>query len=785
MKFSERWLRSLVPVSLDSAQLAHVLTMAGLEVEAVDPAAAAFSGVVVGHVLQVDAHPRSERLHVCRVDAGGEALQIVCGAPNVAAGMRVPCARPGAQLPGGVAISAVELRGVRSEGMLCSAAELGLSEEAGGLMALPEASVPGTDVRALLELDDQVFTLKLTPNRGDCLSLGGIARELAALTGVELPALPLPRVEETHAERLPVRSLDHSACPSYRGRILHGVDLARRTPDWMVRRLERSGVRSINAVVDATNYVMLELGQPLHAFDLQRLRGGIAVRFARPGEQLTLLNGQSVDLAADMLVITDEGGPVALAGLMGGEHSGVSDGTTSLFLESACFSPAAVAGRMRRLGFSSDAGHRFERGVDPALGARALDRLTELIQQIAGGSAGPVTEDCAPPAVAMPIRLDLDRARRLLGIDVDAAQAAAMFRRLGFGVVAEDGALLASAPSWRFDMEREEDLVEEIARLYGYERIPETLPRAPGGMVPAPEARRERRRLLEAVADRDYQEVINYSFIDARWERDLHGNVQAVELANPIAAQMAVMRSSLVAGLLDCLRANLNRQRERVRVFELGCCFQRAGDGYLQPERLAALAYGPVLPRQWGAPDRAVDFFDIKGDLEALLPPGVATFLPAQHAALHPGRSASVCIDGRTVGMIGELHPRWQQELDLPAAPVLFELDVDALQARPQPRHGELSRFPSVSQDLAVIVPEEVSWASLRACVEGCGIAQLTAVLPFDLYRGAHVGQGSKSLAFRVLLQDTQKTLTDAEVDGIRSLILLQLEKSFGARLRD
>ncbi len=785
MKFSEQWLRSLLPVSLDSAALAHVLTMAGLEVEGVEPAAGVFSGVVVGEVRSLERHPKADRLNVCQVDVGEERLlQIVCGAPNAAVGIRVPCARVGAQLPG-MAIAAAQLRGVGSEGMLCSATELGFGSDASGLLLLAADAPIGVDLREHLELDDQVLTLKLTPNRGDCLSLAGIARELAAITRVEAFAVPQPRIEVSIGDTVPVRSANHAACAFYRGRVLRGVDLRRPTPAWMVRRLERSAVRAINPVVDATNYVMLELGQPLHAFDLAALRGGILVRFARDGERLTLLNGQELELTSDLLVITDETGPIALAGLMGGLHSGVSGGTTDVFLESAYFSPQAVAGRMRRLGFNSDAGHRFERGVDFALSLRALDRLTEVIQSIAGGEAGPVTQDEGPAPVRAPIALDTARAARLLGIPVPVQEAAQMLGRLGFRLEVQGDRLLATAPTYRFDMEREEDLVEEIARLHGYENIPETLPAAGAGMVPDPERQRDRARTLDALVAREFQEVINYSFIDEGWEREVHGNGNPVQLANPIAAQMSVMRSSLLAGLLETLRSNLNRQRERVRVFELGCCFLRDGDGFQQPERLAALAYGPAAPLQWGGPERLVDFFDMKGDLEALLPAGRLRFEGVSHPALHPGRSAQVLLDGKALGVIGELHPRWQQHYELPKAPILFEVALEALQQRGLPSHREISRFPSVSRDLALIVPEAVSWRAIVEHIEACGIPHMASIGLFDLYRGPGVEAGRKSLAFRVLLQDTEKTFTDAEVDSACGLILQELEKSFGAKLRD
>ena len=791
MQFSELWLRSFVSPDLDSDQLGHLLTMAGLEVEEQDGVAAVFSKVVVAQIVEAEKHPNADKLRVCKVDAGqGELLQIVCGAPNAAAGIKIPCALVGADLAG-FGIKAAKLRGVESFGMLCSAKELGISDESGGLLVLPEDAPVGTDLRDYLALDDTLFTIKLTPNRADCLSLTGIAREVAALTGSPLSLVACAPVAAGHGDTRAIVLDAPEACPRYAGRIIRGVDAKASTPEWMKQRLLRSGIRSISALVDVTNYVMLELGQPLHAFDNAKLAGAIHVRLPQPGEQVLLLNGQTITPAADTLLIADEARALALAGIMGGEDSGITLETTELFLESAFFAPDAIAGRARAYGFSSDASYRFERGVDFALAGQAIERATRLILDICGGEAGPVVEAVAAdklPARA-PIRLRASRVRRVLGIDLSADAVAGMFERLELQVSREGDDFIVTPPSYRFDVEIEEDLIEEIARIHGYDNIPSHAPRGPITMLPRPEAKRDTMSLRRQVAAREYQEVINFAFVEEAWEKDFAGNTNPVRLANPIASQMSVMRSTLIGGLVANVVTNRKRQTTRVRVFEIGRCFAHdaAGqpvDGYHQPVRIAALAAGFAKPEQWGEANRNVDFFDVKADLEALLFPRVAEFERASHPALHPGRSASVKVDGKVVGFIGEVHPVWVQRYELGTAPVVFELDLDVLLQSVTPAYAELSRFPAVTRDLALVVDQQVASGALLAGLQAVAPAIVQRIELFDQYQGKGVEPNRKSLAFRVVMQETQRTLEDTEVDAAMNALTRHAEEALGAKLR-
>ncbi len=799
MQFSEHWLREFVDPPLTSAELAHSLTMAGLEVEALDTVAPAFSGVVVAHVLAVDKHPDADKLKLCRVDAGqGEMLQIVCGAPNVAAGMKVPCALVGAELPG-VKIKAARVRGMESFGMLCSARELGLSEDHSGLMALPADAPVGEDIRTYLVLDDKLFTLKLTPNRADCLSLKGVAREVGALTGVPVTLPPIREAETACDVRRDVVLDAPAACPRYCGRVVSGIDAKAPTPGWMKMRLERSGIRSISAVVDITNYVMLELGQPLHAFDNARLSGAVQVRYPAKGEQLLLLNEQTVEPAADTALIADERRALALAGIMGGEESGISDATTELFLESAFFAPDAVAGKARALGFSSDASYRFERGVDFDTTREALERATQLILDICGGRAGPVSEaidhNHLPRREA--VRLRVPRAEKILGIRLGAEVAERLFKGLDFPFTRDGDDFIVTPPSHRFDIAIEEDLVEELARLHGYDNIPARLPQGVLAILPQNERQRSVWRLRRLLAARDYQEVVNYSYVDAGWEHDFCAVVQPVVLSNPIASQMGVMRSSLIGGLVGNLVYNLNRRVERVRVFETGRCFLRVDKsqslqdgeggeiaGFLQPKRIAALAAGPAAPEQWGLPPRRMDFFDAKADVEALLAPWPAHFARIDHPALHPGRAAAVSVGGKVVGIVGELHPQWVQKYELGAAPVVFELDLDDVLQQPLPAYREASRFPAVVRDLALVVDHEQPAQALLNGLIAAAPACVREVVLFDVYQGKGVDQGKKSLAFRVVMQDTEKTLADGEVEAAVAKMIEAASREFAAKLR-
>ena len=758
--------------------------MGGIEVENIEPAAPPFSRVVVGEVLSVAKHPGADRLSVCEVNVGVAPLTIVCGAPNVRVGMKVPTALVGAKLPG-LDIKKAKVRGVESHGMLCSARELGLSEEADGLLALPTTLSVGIDVREALELDDALLTTKPTPNRGDCLSILGMAREVAAVTGARLNfAEPRP-VTPAISDRLAVTLDAPAACPHYCGRLVRGVDALAASPLWLVQRLARSGIRSISAIVDITNYVMLELGQPLHAFDAAKLEGGIRVRHAKAGEQLTLLNGESRKLEPDFLVIADESKAIALAGIMGGLETAVHAETRDIFLESAFFDPDVIAGKTRSLGFGSDSAYRFERGVDFEGAVRALERATQLVIEICGGNAGPVVRARDKLPRREPVRLRLSRAARLLGIALTAAQVDAILRRLGCEFTRSEDDFRVTPPSYRFDIAIEEDLVEEVARIHGYDKIPAATPAALTGMLAVREGGRDAGVVRRLLAARDYQEIVTYSFVDRQWEAHFCGAAAPVALKNPIASQMSVMRSSLIGGLVDCARFNFSHKQTRVRVFEVGRCFTSdGGEPYGQPMRIGGIAAGPALHEQWGSASRQVDFYDVKADVESLLAPRRADFKGEIHAALHPGKSARIYCNDVAIGWLGELHPRWQQKYDLPAASVVFELDLNAVLGGGVPTYQEISRFPLVRRDLSVVVDEDLSYQAVREALGTHQSPIVAEISLFDVYRGQGVEKGKKSLAFRVLLQDTQKTLTEAEVDSAISNLIQILEKQFNAKLR-
>lgn len=790
MKFSESWLRSFVNPAVSGSDFSHLLTMAGLEVEEEDRVAPAFDGVVVAEVLEVNKHPNADRLNVCRVDVGhGDVRQIVCGAPNVAAGLRVPCALPGARLPGDFVIKEAKVRSIESLGMLCSAKELGISDDASGLLILPGDAPVGEDIRRYLDLDDRLLTLKLTPNRADCLSLTGIAREVAALTAAPAtyPAITTAPVSATATRRIVLDA--PAACPLYCGRVISGVNAKAATPAWMKSRLERSGIRSISALVDITNYVMLELGQPLHAFDNRKLEGAIHARLASDGEKIELLNGQIVELHADALLIADDRRPLALAGIMGGEGSGISLDTSEMFLESAFFAPKAIAGRARRYGFGSDASHRFERGVDFGAAHAALERASTLILDICGGQAGPLSVAQAELPARPPVRLRLARVAKVLGVTFTADEIAAIFTRLAFSFERDGEDFIVTPPTYRFDIEIEVDLIEEIARLHGYDTIPSRPPCATLNMLPQTESSRPLSRVRRILADRGFQEVINFAFVEEAWELDFGDNLTPIRLANPIASQMSVMRSTLIGGLVANVQSNLKRKQNRVRVFETGRCFFRdaAGQpvaGFRQPWRLAALAYGSALPEQWGAATRHVDFYDIKGEIELLLAPAKLRFEKAVFPALHPGRSARVLRDGRDIGCVGELHPQWVQKYDLPLAPVVFELELDALLQATLPYCTEISRQPAAYRDLAIVVDQKLE---LQALLDGLAHnrpALVKDINLFDIYTGKGVEQGKKSLAFRIVMQDTQRTLQDSEVDAAVKKLVEYMHQAFAAQLR-
>jgi phenylalanyl-tRNA synthetase beta chain len=783
MQFSERWLRSLVKTDLAMRELGHLLTLAGLELESLQPVAPAFEGVVVAEILATERHPNADRLQVCSVRVGEEApLAIVCGAPNARAGLKTACALVGARLPE-LEIRQATVRGVESFGMLCSAKELGIDADAAGILELPADAPVGASLRDYLHLDDRIVTLKLTPNRGDCLSLTGIAREVAALTGAERVPVDSRPVQATLLDVHPVIVEAPEACPIYCGRVLRGLDPAAKTPDWMRERLVRCGLRPIHPVVDVTNYVLLELGQPMHAFDLARLQGPVRARMARAGESLTLLNAQSIRLDEDCLVIADDTGPLALAGIMGGAASAVSAACRDVFLEAAHFTPAALAGRARRYGLATDSSHRFERGVDPGLPRQAMERATRLILDICGGEAGEVIEAGPGVAARAPIAFRPARARRLLGVDIPDEEMAGILQRLGLQLHARGEAWQVHAPSWRFDLEIEVDLIEEVARLWGYEHIPAARPRAVHRLLPVAERVRTETEIKDLIKTIGYQEVITYSFISSDQYIEFDTENPCIALRNPIAAQMGVMRSSLMPGLVQTLRHNLNHGQERLRVFEMGRCFLGT-DATSQPIRLAGLVYGPAWPEQWAAPERWVDFFDLKADVEALFWPARPRFEAANHPALHPGQSARVLIDDQPVGWIGSLHPRLARKYDFARSPLLFELEHTALSSRTIPRHRGLSRFPAVRRDIAVVVDAKLTAGSVLDVVRDALPAIVTEFELFDVYQGQGVEPGKKSLAFSMLLQHTEKTLTESEIESAVSQVLALLSQRCNAALR-
>jgi phenylalanyl-tRNA synthetase beta chain len=793
MLIPESWLRALANPSMTTAELAHLLTMSGLEVESCTPVAPPFTGIVVGEVLTVAKHPNADKLSLCSVNVGqGEPLQIVCGAPNVRAGMKVPLAMIGASLPG-LEIKTAKMRGVESQGMLCSARELGMSEDHSGLLELDAAAVVGSDVRDLLQLDDHVFEIKLTPNKADCLSVLGVAREVAALTRVKLLPPDAKPVAAKSDAKVAFGITDSDGCGRFTGRVIRNVNAKAPTPDWMKQRLERAGQRSISALVDVTNYVMLELGRPLHVYDQDKLIGAIDVRWGRPGEKLKLLNDQTVDVDANVLCIADGSGAIGLAGIMGGDSTKAELETTNIFLESAFFFPAAIAGRSRRYNFSSDASHRFERGVDFDNNIAGIERATQLVLEICGGEPGPTVDLVSKLPERKPVAMRIDRARKIIGVPVSADEMADIFTRLSLPFTRSDDAFTVTPPSYRFDIEIEEDLIEEIARVYGFERIPANPPSAPAAMRTEPEGRRSLHALRALLAGRDYQEVVNFSFVDAGWEADLAGNPDPIKLLNPIASHQSVMRSTLLGGLIETIRYNAARKLSRIRVFEVGRAFLRdasvkEGDlavaGLHQPMRIAAAAFGPADEEQWGIPGRGVDFFDLKADVEAMVWPRAARFEAATHPALHPGRSARVWVDGEALGWIGELHPRWQARFELPQPVVVFELDATLLQAVPVPHPGQPSRFPSVVRDLAVLVDAERPVQALLDALSTEKPAIVRSVRLFDLYQGKSLPAGRKSLAFRIVMQDTEKTLTDAEADSAIAQMIELLGQRFGATLR-
>lgn len=816
MQLSEDWLRSYAnPESLSSEALAHALTMAGLEIESVDPVAPPFTGVVVARVVSVARHPNADKLTVCQVDAGtGALLAIVCGAPNVAPEIRVPCAVVGAVLPGDLRIRQATMRGVESQGMLCSARELGLSDDHGGLLILAPDAPIGADVRQLLALDDRKFTVKLTPNRGDCLSVAGLAREVAAITGAPLSQPTWTPVAATSNEILPVRVIDADLCGRFSGRVMRGLDARAATPAWMRQRLERSGQRSISALVDISNYLMLELGRPSHVFDLDKVHGSLQVRWGRAGETVKLLNGQTVEVDSDVGVIADDRGVEALAGVMGGDATAVSLDTTNVYLEAAFWWPGAIQGRARRYNFATDAAHRFERGTDYATTAEHLEYLTRLIVDICGTpqtAVGPLDDQVLRLPERKPLALRIDRCRKVIGVPIGADEMGAAFARLGIEHRRDGDRWIVTPPSYRFDLEVEEDLIEEVARLWGFDRIPANPPVAPATMRAREESRRSLHDVRRLCAQLGYQELVNYTFVERSWEEDFGDIANAIGVVNPIASQMSVMRTTLVGSLVNVLRYNLNRQATRVRLFEIGRVFLRdasvvdgplAVGGISQPMRIGGLACGDADDEQWAVARRGVDFFDVKGDVERIFAGLDLRFVPAAHPALHPGRSAAIELEGRSIGWIGELHPRWQHKYELPQPAIVFEVETDAALMTRLPQPTAVARHPAVERDVALWFAETVSVQSVfdtvrRRSLADARLSALRDFRLFDIYRAPAADSRKvagvtanallykgKSLAFRVVLQDTGRTLSDAEADAAIAAIVEGLGTDLGGELR-
>jgi phenylalanyl-tRNA synthetase beta chain len=810
MQFPESWLREFCNPPLSTHELAETLTMAGLEVEELKAVAPPFSHVVVGEIKVAVQHPNADRLRVCQVDVGkADLLTIVCGAPNARVGIKVPCALVGAELPPGddgqpFLIKVGKLRGVESFGMLCSARELKLADDHGGLLELALDAPVGQNIREHLLLDDTLFTLKLTPNLAHCLSVFGVAREVSALTGATLKLPIYPTVAISTIAVLPVKVSAPDLCGRFSGRVIRGVNPKAITPAWMVDRLARCGQRSVTPLVDISNYVMFELGRPSHMFDLDKIHGGLDVRWGRPGEQLKLLNGNTVTVDAQIGVIADANQVESLAGIMGGDATAVSDDTQNIYVEAAFWWPKAIAGRSRRFNFSTDAGHRFERGVDPELTVEHIEHITQLVVAICGTPdtrVGPVNDQqvAMPPTTTVTMRVA--RASKVLGMSLTQVQCAQALKGLGLSVTESEGLIEVISPSYRFDLQIEEDLIEEVARVIGYRNLPQTPPQAPITAKIRPESQRSSFAVRRALANLGYQETINFSFVDERWEHDLAGNPNPIKLLNPIASQMSVMRSSLLGSLLQVLKFNQDRKASRVRVFELGRVFLRDAtvastdttvQGFDQPMRLAGLSMGGVDVPEWGCKERPVDFYDATGDLEALFAPAKLSYQSATHPAMHPGRCASVWCAGKAVGFVGELHPKWRQSYDIAQSPVMFEVDLDAVLARQVPKFVSVPRFQAVERDIAVLVNEQVTHAALMKAIWAapCNGVLRDAVL-FDIYRPKTLAQATeplsapeKSMAVRLTLNSDTATLSEQQIEAAVAAVMAKLVDQVGARQR-
>ncbi|MDT8429030.1 MAG: phenylalanine--tRNA ligase subunit beta [Pseudomonadales bacterium] len=800
MIVSEQWIREWVDPALEREALLEQLTMAGLEVDAWSPVAADFTDVVVAEILSAEPHPEADRLQVCQVSDGLATLQIVCGASNARAGLKVPLARVGALLPAvkgegsPLRIKQARLRGVESNGMLCSAAELGLAESADGLLELSDEAVPGTDIRDFLDLDDISIELDLTPNRGDCLSVRGLSREVAVLNAMTCTAPPIKPVAAQSESCLPIEIRVPQACPRYLGRVIEGIAIDAETPQWMQEKLRRCGLRSIDPVVDVTNYVLLELGQPMHAFDLDQLTGGICVRMAEAGEKLVLLDGKQLSLERDTMIIADHDKALALAGIMGGMASAVSSATRNIFLECAFFSPLAVAGKARSYGLHTDSSHRYERGVDPELQALAMERATELLLAIAGGRPGPVTGQTGQLPDKREVSLQFASIEKILGIALARERVLQILQQLGLDIVSQDERQVTlGVPSWRFDIEMEVDLIEELARIHGYDKLPKARNLAGNRLQAVPESEIDPARIKDRLVALGYQEVITYSFVEPEIVKLLTPQIEAVSLQNPISSEMSIMRTSLLPGLLNTLKYNLNRQHDRVRLFESGLVFLPKERGIEQPMRVAGLLYGSRLPEQWGQNRETVDFFDLKGDVESLFDLGrknsclefSSVAAESVAAAFHPGQCAELLMDGEHVGLLGALNPKIQRQLDIPARVFLFEVSFDALRKALLPAFQELSRFPEVNRDLAIIVDQEVKSSEILSIVRQNAGNLLTNAKIFDVYQGNAIGKEKKSIALGLTLQHPSRTLGDDDINGIINSCVKELEDKFNAKLRN
>ncbi|OIN08773.1 phenylalanine--tRNA ligase subunit beta [Shewanella algae] len=795
MKFSESWLREWVNPAISRDELTHQITMAGLEVDDVIAVAGDFSGVVVGEVVECGQHPDADKLRVTKVNVGGEELlDIVCGAPNCRQGLKVAVAVVGAVLPGDFKIKKAKLRGQASHGMLCSYGELGIDIESDGIIELPLEAPIGTDIREYLQLDDVIIDVDLTANRADCLGMVGLAREVGVLNRLNVTEPSWEAASVSSERTVEIEVANPEACPRYLGRVISNVNVKAQTPDWMVEKLRRSGIRSIDPIVDITNYVLVEFGQPMHAFDLDKIDGSIKVRLGNGEEKLTLLDGNEITVPADTLVIADNSQALALAGVFGGEVSGVSEQTRDIMLECAFFAPLAIMGKARRLGLHTDSSHRFERGVDPELQHKAMDRATRLVLDICGGEAGPVVEAKSEAHLpkAADIKLRRSKLDKLLGHHIDDTDVEQILTRLGFQVVKQGSDWQVKTATYRFDMAIEEDLIEEVARIYGYNNIPNTAPLARLSMTDHKESDLKLSRVRALLVARGFQEAVTYSFVDPKLQKLVHPDSDAMVLPNPISSEMSAMRLSMFTGLLNAVGYNQARQQARVRLFETGLRFipdAQAESGVRQQTMLGAVIAGPQSDEHWSMESKTVDFFDLKGDLEAIIGLTVSeaefSFKGAQHPAMHPGQCAEILRNDRVIGYIGAVHPSLEKPFGLNGKTIVFELELDALLQAKLPQAQAVSKFPANRRDIAIVVDEEVTAGEVMTLIRKVGENQLVGLNLFDVYRGKGVEQGKKSLAIALTLQDNTRTLEEKEIAEMVDTVVSALKSEFNASLRD